>query len=77
MARVHLSPLAAPLRFLAQRDFRTLGRVRGLTGLLEATLKQARSAGASVEEIRLLSDALEATRGGSLDGQASALRRLA
>ncbi len=77
MARVHLSPLAAPLRFLAQRDFRTLGRVRGLTGLLEASLKQARSAGAPIEEVRLLSEALEATRGGSLDAQASALRRLA
>jgi ATP-dependent DNA helicase RecG len=77
MARVHLNPLAAPLRFLAQHDFRTLGRVRGLTGLLEASLQEARSVGAPVEDLKLLSEALAATRGGSLDAQASALRRLA
>jgi len=76
MASAHFSPLAAPLRFLAQRDFRALGRVRGLTGLLEASLKEARSAGAPVEEVRVLSEALVAARGGSLEAQAVALRRL-
>jgi ATP-dependent DNA helicase RecG len=76
MASPHFSPLAAPLRFLAQRDFRALGRVRGLTGLLEASLKDARGAGAPAEEVRLLSEALAAARGSSLDAQAEALRRL-
>jgi len=76
MASPHFSPLAAPLRFLAQRDFRALGRVRGLTGLLEASLKEARRAGAPLEEVRLLSEALAAAQGGALDVQAAALRRL-
>lgn len=77
MDSAHLSRLAAPLRFLAQRDFRALGRVRGLTGLLEASLEEARSTGAPKEEVRLLSEALVAARGASLDAQATALRRLA
>src|SRR5271169_4170106 len=77
MMRSHLSRLAAPLRFLAQRDFRALGRVRGLTGLLEASLKEARASGAPDGEVRLLSDALEATQGASLEAQTMALRRLA
>jgi ATP-dependent DNA helicase RecG len=76
MASAHLSRLAAPLRFLAQRDFRALGRVRGLSGLLEASLKEARGAGAPLEEVQLLSEALAAAHGGSLDAQATALRRL-
>src|SRR5208283_1812393 len=54
-----------------------LGRVRGLTGLLEASLQEARAGGAPAAELRLLSDALAATRGASLDAQATALRRLA
>jgi ATP-dependent DNA helicase RecG len=77
MATAHLNRLAAPLRFLAQRDFRSLDRVRGLTGLLETALEEARNAGASEDEVRLLSEALSATRGDSLDAQAVALRRLA
>jgi len=77
MGRPHFSRLAVPLRFLAQRDFRALGRVRGLTGLLEASLQEARAGGAPAAELRLLSDALAATRGASLDAQATALRRLA
>jgi ATP-dependent DNA helicase RecG len=77
MGTSHLSRLAAPLRFLAQRDFRTLDRVRGLAGLLEASLQEARSSGAPKEEVRLLSEALVATRGKSLDAQAVALRQLA
>ncbi len=77
MLRSHLTRLAAPLRFLAQRDFRALGRVRGLTGLLEASLQEARAAGAPVGDVRLLADALEATRGASLQAQTTALRRLA
>jgi ATP-dependent DNA helicase RecG len=76
MASPHFSPLAAPLRFLAQRDFRALGRVRGLTGLLEASLKDARSAGAPAEEVLLLAEALAAARGSSLDAQTATLRRL-
>jgi ATP-dependent DNA helicase RecG len=77
MGTAHLSRLAAPLRFLAQGDFRTLDRVRGLTALLEASLQEARTAGASKDEVRLLQEALVATRGNSLDAQAAALRRLA
>jgi ATP-dependent DNA helicase RecG len=77
MGTGHLDRLAAPLRFLAQRDFRTLGRIRGLTGLLETSLEEAQAAGAPKEEVRLLSEALLATRGDSLAAQATALRRLA
>jgi ATP-dependent DNA helicase RecG len=76
MASTHSSRLTAPLRFLAQRDFRALGRVRGLVGLLEASLLDARGAGAPAEEVQLLSEALAATRADSLDAQATALRRL-
>ncbi|MGO9832548.1 MAG: ATP-dependent DNA helicase RecG [Myxococcaceae bacterium] len=76
MGRPHFSRLAAPLRFLAQADFRALGRVRGLTGLLEASLQEARTGGAPASEVRLLSEALAATRGASLEAQAVALRRL-
>ena len=77
MDTAHLSRLAAPLRFLAQRDFQTLDRVRGLAALLEAALREAQSTGAPTDEVRLLSEALVATRGDSLDAQAIALRRLA
>ena len=77
MSSPHLSRLAAPLRFLAQRDFRALGRVRGLAGLLEASLQEARSLGAPAGDIRLLDEALQATRGASLEAQTVALRRLA
>jgi ATP-dependent DNA helicase RecG len=77
MAGAHLDRLAAPLRFLAQRDFRALGRVRGLPALLEASLAEARSLGAPPGEVRLLSEALAASRGRSIDAQAEALRRLA
>jgi ATP-dependent DNA helicase RecG len=77
MGTAHLSRLEAPLRFLAQHDFRALTRVRGLSALLEASLQEARSAGAPKDEQRLLLEALAATRGNSLDAQASALRRLA
>jgi len=77
MDRAHLDRLSAPLRFLAQHDFRALGRVRGLAGLLEASLAEARSVGAPEDEVRLLGEALTASRGQSLDAQAAALRRLA
>ncbi|MGO9767040.1 MAG: ATP-dependent DNA helicase RecG [Myxococcaceae bacterium] len=76
MGRPHFTRLAAPLRFLAQRDFRALGRVRGLTALLEASLQEARAAGAPAVEVRLLSEALAAALGASLEGQVAALRRL-
>ena len=77
MAGAHLDRLAAPLRFLAQQDFRALGRVRGLPALLEASLAEARSAGAPAKEVRLLAEALAASRDRSLQAQAAALRRLA
>jgi ATP-dependent DNA helicase RecG len=76
MASAYLSRLAAPLRFLAQRDFRALTRVRGLSALLEASLEDARRSGAPAEDKRLLAEALAASRGDSLETQAKVLRRL-